>query len=397
MSSSERIFPALEPAAQERLFVLIATLVNFPGIGCPEDLDRTDHHDALQAVALQMQVYARSIGLSLPAYSSHTLRKDLLLLRRYGILDDRMYRWGYYLGTGAMAKPELGLALQALASQAQMQGDPRIQSLYAQLEQRLRGLNLSLGGELLYPVRTQLDRSIVPTNPEEMRRKGRYKGTLFARLRELEGAIGAGRAIELYRASSPYQSSRVGHEQVYPLQLIYADIAWYLLSENVSDGHLAISRVDRFTDYWRELGLGDRGLSAQQLSLGSAHGLLRAGWGLALGNAEEQRLERSGQLEFVEVQVRFYGAVVPFILEGESRHPKQRLRNRRKDELGRIVQVDYCVPLPRRSWFEFSRWVRSFGASARVVAPVELVGEFEGMVRELGRSYGVLGDFCAEG
>jgi hypothetical protein len=387
MNHSGQKFLALEAAAQERLFLLIATLINFPGVGCAEDNDRTHHHDALEAVATQMQAYAKSIGIDLPTYSPHTLRKDLLLLRRYGILDDRMYRWGYYLGTGAMAKDELGLALQALASQAKTQGDPRIQSLYDKLEQRLRGLNLALGGELLYPVRSQIDRSIVPTNPEEMRRKGQYKRTLFAKLTELEAAIVAGRAIEIYRASSPYRASRVGHEQLHPLQLIYADIAWYLLSENVADGHLAVSRLDRFTDYWRELDLPDRGLTIQKNSLTIAHTLLKNGWGLSLGSVEEQQLERSGQLELVEVQVRFYGSVVPFILEGEMRHPKQRLRNRRKDKSGRVIQVDYCVPLPRRSWFEFSRWVRSFGASAQVVAPGELVGEFEQMVGELGRLY----------
>ena len=388
MTTSERFLPALEPAAQERLFLLIATLINFPGVGCAKESDRTRHHDALESVAAQMQLHAKSIGISLPAYSSHTLRKDLLLLRRYGILDDRMYRWGYYLGTGAMAKEELGLALQALASQAQTQGDPRIQTLYDKLEQRLRGLNLALGGELLYPVRSQLDRSIVPTNPDEMRRKGHYKGTLFAKLAELEASIVAGSAIEIYRSSSPYRASRVGHEKLHPLQLIYADIAWYLLSENVSDGHLAISRLDRFTDYWRRLDLPDRGLTVQKSSLAIAHTLLKNGWGLSLGSSEEQRLERSGQLEIIEVQVRFYGSVVPFILEGEMRHPRQQLKKRRKDESGRMIQVDYCVPLPKRSWFEFSRWVRSFGSKAQVIAPAELVEEFKTMTTELGQLYG---------
>lgn len=387
MTSAKRPHPHLEPAAQERLLVLIATLIHFPGIGCPEDTDRTTHHNALDTVAQQMQTYAQSIGISLPAYSSHTLRKDLQRLRQYGILDDRMYRWGYYLGTGAMAKEELGLALQALASQAKIQGDPRIQTLYEQLEQRLRGLNLALGGELLYPVRSQLDRSIVPTNPQEMQRKGQYKRTLFAKLPELEAAIIAGSPIEIYRASSPYHARRVGHEQLYPLQLIYSDIAWYLLSENLSDGHLAISRLDRFTDYWRKLDLNDRGIHPQQNSLHIAHTLLKNGWGLSLGNPQEQQLERSGQLELLNIQVQFYGTVVPFILEGEMRHPKQQLKHRHKDNTGNIIQVDYCIPLPPRSVFEFSRWVRSFGSSAKVIAPESLVKDFATMTLELGKHY----------
>jgi len=32
-------------------------------------------------------------------------------LRRYGILDRQMYRWGYYLGTGALRRDELQVAL----------------------------------------------------------------------------------------------------------------------------------------------------------------------------------------------------------------------------------------------------------------------------------------------
>jgi len=42
-----------------------------------------------------------------------TLRKDLETLRRYGILDRQMYRWGYYLGTGALRRDELQVAFNA--------------------------------------------------------------------------------------------------------------------------------------------------------------------------------------------------------------------------------------------------------------------------------------------
>jgi hypothetical protein len=375
-----------EMSSQDRLLILIGTLLQFPGVGCPTAVDSTEHHDALQAVVRQMQVFATSIRMPIPAYSTHTIRKDLQRLRQYGILEDRMYRWGYYLGTGALSRAELSMALQALASQAAMQGDPRIQAVYDSLAQRLRTLNLELGGQLFYPVRTQMDRSIVQTDPEVMRAKGQYKSTLFAKLPELETAIIKGQGIELFRAKSPYRQGRVGTEQVYPLQLIYADIAWYLLTENVSDGHLAISRVDRFTAYLQPLDFKARGMEAQQTSLDAAHELLRNGWGLSLGNLEEQRLERIGKLMMTEMVVRFSGSVIPFILEGELRHPKQKVKQR-KNKLGELVAVDYKVPLPQRSWFEFARWVRGFGADAQVIAPEVMVQQFRKMVEEMARLY----------
>ncbi|MFN9867871.1 MAG: WYL domain-containing protein, partial [Pseudanabaena sp.] len=49
------------------------------------------------------------------------------------------------------------------------------------------------------------------------------------------------------RYTDPY-SQKIGYLQVFPLQLIYHDIAWYLLYEYVDNGHLEIERIDRFTD-----------------------------------------------------------------------------------------------------------------------------------------------------
>jgi hypothetical protein len=387
MKSSSHPQPHLDPAAQERLLLLIATLAQFPGVGCPESTKHDGHHDALQAVVTQMQTYAQSIGHPLPAYSVHTLRKDCLLLKRYGILDNRMYRWGYYLGTGAMSREELGLALQALAAQAEIQGDPRILAVYQRLERRLRGVNLELGGQLFYPVRSQLERTIVPTNPDEMRRKGEYKSTLFARLPELEQAMITGQAIEIYRRTSPYQPKRVGHQKVYPLQLIYADIAWYLLTENVENGHLAVSRLDRFSDYWQPLAIHDRGLEKQKQQLTVAHTLLHHGWGLSLGNFDEQQLERQCKLSLIDIRVRFFQAVAPFILEGQQRHPRQQLKRKRKNHHGQIIELDYCIQLPPRSVPEFSRWVRSFGTNAQVIAPAHLVQDFAQMAQTLSQMY----------
>lgn len=132
----------MTPKACDRVLILIATLIQYPGIGCPERLglrdDKTQHHNALDELAEQMRVLAASLHLDLPPnYPSRpTLRKDLEVLRDWGILDRRMYRWGYYLGTGVMSKPELKVAFNALESLAKYQADPQVRQIYRRLSLR---------------------------------------------------------------------------------------------------------------------------------------------------------------------------------------------------------------------------------------------------------------------
>ena len=361
-----------EQSAFERLLLLIATLVQYPGIGSTESIATSSGtsadttHDAFENIQVQMQTIAKACDIDLPNYSVHTLRKDLKTLRQYGILDRRMYRWGYYLGTGAMSRDELQTVLQSLSSHAKSQGNPNVRRIFETLEQRLRGLNLELEGQLFYPVRTQLDRSIVYADPDEMMKKGQYRRTLFHQLTAVETAIAQGQVVELYRQRDPYSTINTGHVQVYPLQLIYADIAWYLLYEHQGTHHLVLNRVDRLSDYLKVIDATGRGIAAQQQSLQIAHKLLDNGWGLFLGNPEEQVQERSGQLELIDVWVKFFPPVMDFILEGDRRHPRQEVRKRSK---GGEIYVDYQIKLPKRSLNEFCYWVHRFMNHAQIMAP----------------------------
>ncbi|OUL20836.1 hypothetical protein BV378_28545 [Nostoc sp. RF31YmG] len=269
-----------------------------------------------------------------------------------------------------MNREELQVALNALHSQARYQEDPQINQIYQRLMRRLGGLNLK--DEMLYPVRTQLDRVIVYTDPVEMMAKGKYqsRGTLFEKLDALEEAIIKGQAVELYRYRNPYNPKRIGYEQVYPLQLIYADIAWYLLQEDYKDGrHLVVSRLDRFSDHFKVLDERGRGAEAQWKNLHIAHRLLKAGWGLSLGSREDQPKEIRGELELIAVRVRFFPEVMEFIQEGEKRHPKQEIKPGPMGKDGKPAYVDYIVKLPKRSLEEFCRWVYRFMDNAQFIYP----------------------------
>jgi predicted DNA-binding transcriptional regulator YafY len=383
--------PALHPysdrASFDRLLLLIATLVRHPGIGSRRD-KATKEQDSLEVLQQHLQAISTELGFSLPNGSVHTLRKDLVTLRKFGILNRNRHDWGYYLGTGAMNPEELQLALNALASQATYQGDAQARRVYATLEQRFRPLNLDSQGKLFYPVRAHFNRAIVHTDPEEMMHRQQHRDTLFHELASLENAIVQGLPIEIYLSRTPYQG-KPAYRQIYPLQLLYHDVAWYLVMEDLENGHLAVSRVDRFKQHLKLLVPTGRGMAAQQQSLQIAHELLQNGWGLDLGTPEAQQQERQGTLPLITVKVRFFSPVSRFIQEGDRRHPRQRIRLGKLDETtGEAQYVDYTVPLPERSLEEFRRWVSRYMEHAQILSPPKLVEKQREAVRRLMARYG---------
>jgi hypothetical protein len=379
--------------AFERLLLLIAIFLKFPGIGYQDPLDSesaavdtkgdrspnpeseqtAQHHDALLVVQQKLADLATQMHLNLPGFAIPTLRKDLHILRKYGILADRKFRWGYYLGTGALQQEELETALQALYSQAKYQQDPKINQISKRIARRLR--NMEWGqGKKFYPTRVQINRVITHTDPEEMIAKGKYSQNLnlYHEIAKVERAIGRGECIRVVRYRDPYQTAKVGSLTIYPLQLIYHDIAWYLLFEEAESGLLAIERVDRFTDDCQIIEDQSRSSQLQQQQLDIAHKLLKQGWGLYLGKLEEQTQELKGKLELTKVTVQFFPKVAPFIMEGDRRHPSQKIEKVKDPGDGKLRYVEYTVHLPPRSLSEFSRWVHRFMQDAIIVEPKEM-------------------------
>lgn len=376
MAKKPTIHPYSDLLAFERLMLLIATLIKYPGVGAfqSEETPTEGHRNGLQELQTYLQKTASELKIELTNYSLPTINKDLQRLRDYGILDRRMYRHGYYLGTGAMNQDELRVAWEALASAAKYQGNPQTRRIYETLNKRLRGLDLELKGQLFYPIRQYLNRAINYTDPEEMMAKRENRHNLFHQLDLVEAAICQGQAIEISRSSDPYQQNNTGLKQVWPLQLIYYDIAWYLICENYSNNHLVVARINRFKNYCQILTPTGRGLAAQQQSLAKAHKLLENGWGLNLGNIEEQQAELQGELKLKNVKVRFFPDVIPFILEGERRHDNQKITPGPKDKLtGKPAYVNYEILLPPRSLNEFSLWIHRHSHNAQVISPPELV------------------------
>jgi predicted DNA-binding transcriptional regulator YafY len=385
MENQPDIHAYRERAALDRLLLLIAVLIRHPGIGGadPDRAESDSHHSALALVAEELKQMAVEYKCTNIAASVPTLRKDLEFLRQYGIIENRMYRWGYYLGSGIFNANELPIALQAIRDVGQQLGDPLVSDLYKNLERRSRGLALSL--EAIYPVRSQLNRLIVVTDPAQMQEQGNYRETLFEHLSDLEIAIIQGQAIELYYRQSPYQSNIDHFLSVYPLQLLYHDVAWYLIVEHVDSKYLAAIRIDRLSSHLNKLTLAPRGKKAQLDRLKVVQQLLKIGWGISLGSREQQEQELAGAFP-IKVKVRFFAGVAPFIVEGQKRHPKQKIKAVYNLE-GRLDYVDYTVSLPDRALDDFWRWVRRFGSQAQVLSPLSAVELFKKEAQLLVKRY----------
>lgn len=360
----------------DRLLLLIATLAQHPGIGS-RTVSEVRSMAALDEIQMQMKAIATHLNLDIPNYSVHTLRKDLATLRQYEILDRNRHDWGYYLGTGVLNREELCLALHALTSLATHQGDPQAKRIQQKLIQRLRGLDADLQGKLFYPVRQHTNRATVETDPDILIRSRKGTATLFHELEIVEVAISQGQALELAFSGGFYGKKRTQLIRVYPLQLIYHDIAWYLLCEYQQDGHFAMHRINRLKSYYKILTPSGRGIEQQSKQLAIAHQLLQNGWGLFLGEPDQQKAELEEKLPLEAVKVRFFPAVMEFILEGDRRHPNQRIRIGPKDrQTGQPKYVDFSITLPQRSLKEFSLWVNRYMEHAQVLSPPHLVEQY---------------------
>lgn len=366
--------------------VLAATIAQYPGVGCLKihDLSEKEQKCAIGEVQDHMHQVALDRGVSLSKYSIPTLRKDLECLKRYGILENRRYRWGYYLGSGVMSWTDLQVALNILESQANYQHDPTASRVYRTISQRIRGAKQQ--EELLYPVRVNLNSPVNEISSDDLISKSCYHHTLFHELETVEQSILKGQALQLCRKRTLHESIGRENKTVYPLQVIHYNAVPYLLYEHCEDGYLSIDRIDRFDDNCKIIDTQQRSLKAQRKSLDEAHKLLKAGWGLYLGQPDEQKLEREGKLELVAVTARFFGTAVPFILEGDRRHPTQEIRQGSLPN-GGGTYLDYTVTLPPRAFTEFGYWLLQYTGKVRVMSPPELVEQHRQLIQQAADLY----------
>ena len=358
-----------------------------------------------------------------------TLRKDLeKLLTPYGFraANDNV-RHGYALGTAVLSAPRLR-EIQALVQQAAGRlADPSAQPLLAELEQRLAWAGLDQPAP---PLRLYARHGVVDTALVRRESLAAPRGA-----EAIERAIAQRRRVLLKRFSSAgsHGGTTIGDDsgewRVWPLQLIFHHVGWYLcVEEDVigqEHGLIRCERLDR-------LALQSTSPRSGSLHSGPSDGLRRSP---ERQHAALQRLERllhhsggihfgddiSAQLALASSSPRARAGVLQtlrfsatpwafaFLREGMGRYPREQVRFSKPlpgdswwhhPEAPHVLEPNaptdshpYPLELDLPSWtlaadIDLRTWLYGFGEGIRVEAPSALREELVSRCRAMLAAHG---------
>jgi predicted kinase len=336
-------------------------------------------------------------GAYLPGETA-SLRKDLeKLLTPYGFRNrNDNVRHGYCLGTAVLPAPRLRELHHVVRQAAGRLADPSAQQLLADLDERLGWSGIS--ADSLPPVRSYARHAVVDTALVR-------RDSLAAprRAEAIEAVIVAHRRVLLHRYSGvgSFADSPTGEMRVWPLQLIFHNVGWYLLFEDdhvgQMEGLIRSERLDRLA----LRGEGDlrRSSEAHQRALQRMERLLHHSGGIYFGaDLEQQRViaSPSAQRRHQALEtLRFRCApwAFAFIREGLQRYPIEHTRFSRPlpgddwwhhPKAPHVLEPGpadtshpYPVELDLPSWtlaadIDLRSWLFAFGSGIRIESPTAL-------------------------
>jgi predicted kinase len=272
-----------------------------------------------------------------------TLRKDLeKILTPYGFRNrNDNVRHGYCLGTAVLSPPRLQELHNVVRQTAGRLADPSAQDLLAELDERLGWAGISADG--LPPVRSFARHAVVDTALVR-------RDSLAAprRAEAIEAAIIEHRRVLLqrYPGVGSFADSPDGELRVWPLQLIFHNVGWYLLFEEDQVGReQGLIRSERLDRLALRNAQGDLRRSPEEhdSALARLERLLHHSGGIYFGADLGQQLviaSHSAQRRIQSLQtMRFCCApwAFAFIREGLQRYP--------------IEHIRFSKPLPGDSWW----------------------------------------------
>ncbi len=341
-------------------------------------------------------------GAYLPGESA-SLRKDIeKILTPYGFRcrHDNV-RHGYALGTALLSPPRLREVHAVLQQAAGRLADPSAQDLLQELDERLAWAGIDTASKA--PVRSYARHAVVDA--------GLVRADSLAapkRAEAIERAIFEQRRVRLerYASAASFPGSPDGELRVWPLQLIFHNIGWYLIYEEDAIGReqglIRSERLDRLALRQHESDLR-RNPEQQQKALQRLEKLLHHTGGIYFGDDLEAQLalvSSSPQLRASQLEtLRFCCApwAFAFLREGAGRYPLEQTRFSRPLSGDRwwhhpraphVLQPNtkgdshpYPVELDLPRWtvasdIDLRNWLFAFGGGIRIEQPVALRQEF---------------------
>jgi predicted kinase len=384
-----------------------------------DDQIQAIHPTTRQSAASNKQLYAH-LGRQLTALYPdlfpwggwmHSLHNDITDVIHPYQLSSGHARKGFTIGTALLNEAEL-IEMHSIvldATTRQHDPSPAGYELRDKLSDCLPRAGIAIDERL--PVRATANRSIV--DPELV-----APTALTRHARQLEQAIVRREQIVIARLShagrfQPQDSAQVqaaaagqGPWTVWPLQLLFHNIAWYLAYEKQPEpGHAhGLIKTDRL-DWleWRSCATPlapPRSYAEQQASVALLHRLIKRSGGIHFGGdpALQRRIggssAKAARAAMTTLRFRCNQQVFPFFVAGSARFPGQmRLSKRRPhdpwrhrpdaDALHQIApdlnddDHPYPVEIKLPPWtlredFDFRRWLFGFGNAIYIEQPEEL-------------------------
>jgi predicted kinase len=376
----------------ERLIKVIRCLAHYP---C---FRQAQEKTSLQALEQHLLTYA---GL----YTTEaTLRKDIEnVLKPYTLLADAPMKRGYFLGTAILAQHELAEVFRVLQTQAESLSDPIALDIYQSLQQKLQQSRLlsETALEQNYLVRAIGNQMTIDVEMLPNYAVARNLDSLVIAMRE-------GRLLEMNRIAKTGRFETdpqpEGAFRLYPLQLVFHNIGWYLGYEWVQDEPPYLFKFERLDRLFVSRTLEQRRKPEEQKrALAQLHKLYRSSAGLFLGSqiADQQAYLSSDRKNraTVETTVEIWcdSNSFRFIRERTKRFPKRQMKMSRHDcdsqQLDKTIfsldptgdvafphRVRICLPKWCIEDVDLFRWIVGYGGSLKVIHPPELVAK----VRSIG-------------
>ncbi len=319
-----------------------------------------------------------------------SLQKDLeQVLKPYRILPSFPMRQGYFFGTGIFSQRELANIYELLRSQQVYLDDPVAVELANTVRERMEASRL-LNNQQDYPSRAIGNRAIV--NPERLPNRA-----LPNQLDALDHAIKSREKLEIaLRPGSARFSGEPDLErfELYPLQVVFHNIAWYLGYERVGgekDGLLYFERLDRLM-LERKTGQ-TRSDHSQWQSLKQLKRLYTASAGIFLGKdvSQQKKYLSKNQKDRKSVQtiVELWMSeqIFKFVSEGNQRFAKSQMQMTKPTHQAtqQMDQSVFRLPTSKDPEFPYrfrvtlpvwsmddvdlKRWILGFGKQVKVIEP----------------------------
>lgn len=300
------------------------------------------------------------------ATSESSVNNTLRALKTIGLLVDSPQRSGYYLTDRAINPDEQDAILVALRLHGVDLGNPFAKRMHDELLERLPH-HADDRRTMAYPVEAIGQRRIVDSGDGAI---GRFMDALRPQIRK-GAALSLLETRDLY---NPFFEPKT--HVVFPLQMLYHDIAWYLLFEYVQpvSTRFHIIRIDRLEPKLTPVpGVPARGTEQQLKSLQEARGHLSYGWGIAVPTSIAPD-------SLVKVRVRFKQDVARFLHEvrehfrsladipDDIRAGARIIRQQAGNDLVLELQLATYVGVQN----EFMRWVATWGDAAEVLEPADM-------------------------